>query len=275
MKNLPDVQNSQAEIQIELSRVGVKNLKLPIKISTKATQNAYKPEELSFQHTVADVDIFVNLDADKKGANMSRGPVILQKNQNLNNPLNQNNLIMIAEEIRLANEAKICELIYRFDYFIKRPSPVTKLNGLVHYPTTFQAVVTEQSSSFHMQVDVPVTSLCPCSKEISNDGGAHNQRCTIRIHCLPREKQWIWIEDLIDIAEKSGSCPVYSILKRPDEAYITDIAYNNPKFVEDIVREAYQKMLHLNTRGFYVEATSDESIHTHAAYAKSYYNYCG
>ena len=101
MEKLADVQNSQAEIQVELSRVGVKNLKLPIKITTKATETAYKPGDLSFQHTVADVGVYVDLAADKKGANMSRGPVILQKESNLNQPLNQQNLILIAEEIRL------------------------------------------------------------------------------------------------------------------------------------------------------------------------------
>lgn len=275
MQNLPDVQNSQAEIQVELSRVGVKNLKLPIKISTKATETAYKPDDLSFQHTIADVDIYVNLAADKKGANMSRGPVILQNEQNLNRSLNQHNLINIAEEIRLANDSQICELTYRFPYFIKKPSPVTNLNGLIHYPTMFQAVVTSDSSSFHMEVEVPVTSLCPCSKEISDSGGAHNQRCTVRIHCLPRENQWIWLEDLIDIAESSGSCQVYSVLKRPDEKYVTDMALANPKFVEDIVRESFVKMLELDTRGFSIEAMSDESIHTHQAYAKAYHNWYG
>ena len=265
---LPDVQNRAAEIQVELSRVGIRNLKLPIYINVKPIEEAYKSNNLEFQHTVADVDCYVGLEATKKGANMSRAPVILQKETYLNQPLNQATLIVQTNEIRKANESSICELTYKFDYFIKKKSPVTKLNGIIHYPTIFKAVVTAFSASFHMEVEVPVTSLCPCSKEISNHGGAHNQRCAIKIHCLPQKNQWIWIEDLVNIAESSGSCQVYSILKRPDEKWVTDRALANPKFVEDIVREVYQKMLNLGTYGFYVEAISDESIHTHAAYAR-------
>lgn len=257
---MKDVQKTEPVYKLPVFRVGIQNLKLPIKLLQK--------EDNGVQHTVADVDCFVDLDRNAKGTHMSRISSGLQKF--IDDQLSSKQLEIIAEYIRVKCEAKTCELVYKFPYFLVKKAPVSKQFGIVHYNTCFKIVKTETTSVFSFNVEITSTSLCPCSKEIS-EGGAHNQRSKILITCIPKQRHWVWIEDIIDIAEKASSCQIYSVLKREDEKYVTDEAYNNPKFVEDMVREIYYAMEYLNDiEHFDIQVANEESIHIHNAYARMY-----
>lgn len=252
--DLPDVQNSPSSIQIALNRVGITSLQLPISIVQMAG---------GFQHTVAMIDCFVDLEADKKGINMSRIPVALHKY--IDQPIDLHILEDIAENIRQTSEAQLCELTFKFPYFIKKLSPVNKEPGYVPYDIVFNVIKIDGPSKFMFEVGVTATSLCPCSKELS-EYSAHNQKCLIRIKCWP--SGWIWLEDIIRVAETSASSEIYSVLKRPDEKFITDMMYNNPAFVEDIARSVYSKLVEWTIIShFEVIVESDESIHKHRAVA--------
>jgi len=254
---LPDIQNSEPKIKVALNRVGITNLELPIYILQK---------DETIQHSVAKIDCFVDLDSNLKGVNMSRIPIAIHKY--LDMPISGVLIESICENIRLKSEAKICQLIYSFPYFIKKISPVSKESGFVIYPIIFNGIKSENEFIFEVTVCVTTTSLCPCSKEISA-GGAHNQKCNVKITCQTYIDDYIWIEDLIKIAENSSSCDIYSVLKRVDEKYVTEKAYENPCFVEDITRNCYEYLSKLkNIINFIIEVTSDESIHNHKAYAQ-------
>lgn len=255
MTNLPDIQQTYPEIAQYINRVGITNLKLPVYILQK---------DGSHQHTVADISCYIDLESDKKGINMSRIPIAINKFQKTN--LTSSILQEIAEHIRIKTEAKTCQLIYKFPYFITKLAPVSKEPGMVHYNVVFNMIVSETEKKFTFSVDSICTTLCPCSKEISY-ANAHNQKCYINI--TVETIDWIWIEDIINIAEESSSCPIYSILKRTDEKFVTEKMYENPKFVEDVVRTAYIKLINNDKiSSFIVEATADESIHMHSAFAK-------
>lgn len=254
--NLPDIQKNKPEFEIALNRVGISHLKLPVIISKK---------DGGQQHVVADISCFVDLDSDQKGINMSRLPITLHKY--ISQKLDSKIISEIAENIRVKSEAKVCELIYEFDYFITKFSPVNNEPGLVNYRTKFTGVISSTGEyEFKFNIRVTATSLCPCSKEIS-DYGAHNQKCYIDIECIPNT--FVWIEDIIKIAEESASCEIYSVLKRPDEKYVTEKMYNNPQFVEDIARNCYVLLKSReDLENFKVNVQSDESIHMHRAIAK-------
>lgn len=256
MNPLPDVQADKSNIEIAINRVGITNLKVPIYIKT---QNKHD------QHTVAEVSCFVDLKSDKKGINMSRIPIAI--NHFLDDTLSGDNIYNIAKYIMEKSEAEECQLIYKFPYFIRKESPVEKKPGLVYYDVEFNGVIDKYNNwDFTFSVTAICTTLCPCSKEISYSN-AHNQKCYIKITIKP--SSWVWIEDIIKIAEDSSSCEIYSVLKRADEKYVTEKMYENPRFVEDVVRYGYQKLNKLtNIRSFIIEATADESIHMHNAYAK-------
>lgn len=252
---LPDIQNSEPEVQIALNRVGIAQLKLPIIISDKSG---------GVQNTVATIGCFVDLEPDQKGINMSRLPIGLHKF--VSEELNAERISEVAENIRIKSEAKVCEVSYDFDYFITKVSPVNKERGLVNYRTKFTGIKSENGKyEFKFNIRVTATSLCPCSKEIS-EYGAHNQKCYIDVECVPN--QFVWIEDIIKLAEDSASCEIFSVLKRPDEKYVTEKMYENPQFVEDIARRCYAA---LKTREdldrFKIVVQSDESIHMHRAIA--------
>jgi len=259
---LPDIQNSKSNFSIALNRVGVTNLKFPIQILQRSGH---------FQHTVADIDCFVDLEADIKGISMSRLPIGIQKF--INKPIDGKAISIIAEHIRLKSEAKICQLIYKFPYFVQRESPVAKEPGFIHYNIIFNGTKSEENYKFKFAVEITASSLCPCSKEISNNG-AHNQRSKILITLTPKENEWLWIEDIAKIGEDSSSCPIYSILKRSDEKYVTEQMYNNPAFVEDITRNCYSKLLEYQDKleAFIIEVSNEESIHLHNAYSRIDYN---
>jgi GTP cyclohydrolase I len=254
---LPDIQNTKPEIQIALNRVGITDLQLPIYILQKDNK---------IQHSVAKISCFVDLESNLKGINMSRIPIALHKY--LDSPISGKLIQSISENIRLNSNAKMCQLIYSFPYFIQKISPISKEPGLVIYPIKFNVTQSEDFSIFEVSIIATTTSLCPCSKEIS-EYGAHNQKCAIEITCQMDIDNFVWIEDIISIAETSASCEIFSVLKRIDEKYVTEQAYLNPCFVEDITRNCYEKLLTLkDIKKFKIEVTSDESIHNHKAYAQ-------
>ena len=256
-----DVQNQKSKLNIPIETVGITNVKLPIFIDEKTPTFGEK------QHTVADIDVFVDLAAEQKGIHMSRLQIELQKYLDIT--LNSDVIIDIANNIQKKSEATKCQIIYKFPYFTKKNSPVSKLEGVVYHNVVFDvSTAKNQDPIFIMTVETTSTSLCPCSKEISRNG-AHNQRSKIKIKC--NVKEFIYIEDLIDIANINSSCEIYSILKRPDEKYVTEKAYNNPMFVEDMSRNIFNQLsndIKDKTYWYQVEVSNEESIHQHNAYAK-------
>ena len=262
--SLPDMQNSTSCINLPIQRVGITDLKMPIYISEKSG---------GFQHTVADVDVFVDLNAESKGTHMSRLAIGVQKF--MDQPLNCNLLVDIAAYIRNKLDAETAEIIYKFPYFIKKNAPESKEPGLVYYNVVFDLTysggkkdIRDTKIVFKMSIETTATSLCPCSKEIS-DASAHNQRSKIKITSIPTNGRLVWLEDLAKISEECASCEVYSSLKRVDEKHVTEKAYDNPKFVEDMVRELFQRLGKIDDLEWYkVEVTNEESIHQHSAYAR-------
>ena len=254
---MKDVQKSRPKHEYPIQRVGITNLVVPINISERSGED---------QNNVSTVDVFVDLDAKSKGTHMSRLAIGIQKF--MKNKFNADVLKDIAEYIRIACEAKTCEVIYRFPYFMEKIAPASKKPGLVHCNVVFNTITSKGNSEFIMSVESTTTSLCPCSKEISK-AGAHNQRSKINITCQPNSEAWIWIEELVEIAEKSSSCEVYSVLKRPDEKVVTEKAYENPRFVEDMIRSIFNKLTqYQNVNWFRIEVSNEESIHQHNAYAR-------
>lgn len=252
---LSDVQQSSSEFEIPIERVGITNFKLPIYITKKSG---------GYQHTVANINAFVDLKKTNKGINMSRIPIGLQKFSN--ELLNASLLDDIAEYIKIKSEAKQCQVIYNFPYFLTKYAPVSKEPGTTYNNITFD-LTKSSNSEFWMTVETNVTSLCPCSKEISKNS-AHNQRSSVKISVSPKTNEWIWIEELIEIAESQCSCEVYGVLKRIDEKYVTERAYNSPKFVEDMVRGCYSKLIdRKDINHFRIEVNNYESIHQHNATA--------
>jgi GTP cyclohydrolase I len=249
-----DVQNQRDHRRVEIEKVGVKNIRYPITVLDKAK---------GVQHTVANVNMYVNLPHQFKGTHMSRFIEILNMYKG---EIAIKNFTHILEEMKRALKAKSAHLEIEFPYFIEKQAPVTHATGLMEYICRFCGSSNDgEEDDFYVGIDVPVTTVCPCSKEIS-DQGAHNQRGTVTVNV--RFKKFIWIEDIIQLVEASSSCDVYSILKRPDEKYVTETAYENPMFVEDVVREVAKKLLaDPNITWFSVESENFESIHNHSAYA--------
>ena len=259
---MKDVQKNAPAVAVSIPRVGISGLKLPVFISTK---------EHSMQHTVADISVYVDADKDSKGIHMSRLAIGVQKFANL--PLNVDLLINIAKYIKGKLNSKLCEVTYAFPYFITKIAPVSKEPGIVHSDVTFKLLYySSMDFEFSIKVDTIATSLCPCSKEISDDG-AHCQRSLISIECIPKDvKKIVWIEDLIILANMHSACEIYSVLKRVDEKYVTEYAYGNPCFVEDTTRGIYNELLSWPLQSFIVQTKNFESIHQHSAVAKMTYN---
>mgnify|MGYP001626155329 FL=1 len=251
MKRLKDVQNERDYRGIYLRKVGIKNIHWPIKIITKSGE---------YQSTVANIDISVDLREDLRGTHMSRFVEVL----NGIDFLHPENLGKILQEVREKLKADSSHIKITFPYFIFKKTPVSQIAS----PNMIECVIeAELSKKLYMiiGVKVPIHTLCPCSKEIS-EYGAHNQRAIAEIYT--KSKKLIWFEDLVEIAERSASAPIYSLLKRPDEKYITETAYNNPKFVEDVVRDIVSELEKEPKISWYrVEVTSFESIHNHNAFA--------
>lgn len=251
-KNLPDIQALQDDRNVPLDKVGVKGLRLPITVLDKKNGT---------QKTIATVNMYVNLPHNFRGTHLSRFSEILNEYRDLDWIDRTGEILKKIRETLNADEAHI-EI--EFDYFIEKKAPVSAQTSLMSYVCRFMSSY-QKKEDLILSVSVPVNTLCPCSKEIS-EFGAHNQRCTVTVDI--RYKDFVWIEDIIELVESSASGGLYSILKRPDEKYVTEHAYSNPRFVEDVVREVAVKLDSVDDIVWYhVEAESMESIHNHNAYA--------
>ncbi len=232
--------------------VGIKDIQLPIKI---------RQRNGGLQNTVATIALRVNMPGKYRESCLSIFTSILNKYLD---DITYANFSKILLDVKQALSAKSAELEMTFPYFIEKKAPVTETKGLMEYRCTFTGTCAA-SNDFTLSVYVPVTTLCPCSKEIS-EAGAHNQRAEVCLNV--KFAKFIWVEELIEIIEKSASCELYSLLKRPDEKYVTEVAYQNPMFVEDVVRKvAVSAYEHPDITWFSAGVESFESIHKHSAYA--------
>ena len=250
---LPDVQSGLDARRIPINKVGVKEIRYPI-----ALQN---PEGRSV-HSVANINMYVSLPAERKGTHMSRFLEVLQEYAH---DLRPEQCLDLCEMMRRRLDANDAFVELEFPYFIEKYAPVTQKPGLMDYTVTLRCV-SNGTADLVTSVAVPATSLCPCSKQISAYG-AHNQRCLITADI--RSDAPVSIEELVEMVEGAASCEVYSLLKQPDEKHVTEQAYRNPKFVEDIVRDV-SVVLNGDDRitWYHVRSENFESIHSHNAYAE-------
>ncbi len=250
-----DIQKQRDYRHIPIDKVGIKGIRYPIKVLDKKSRG--------LQSTVAEINMYVDLPHHCKGTHMSRFVEMLHL---FRQQVSLESIINILEDMKHVLGAKSSHIEITFSYFIEKAAPVTGAKGLMDYTCSIiGSSAPDKSNDMVLKVAVPITSVCPCSKEIS-DYGAHNQRGEVLVST--RFKKFIWIEDIIELVEKSASCDVYSVLKREDEKYVTELGYNNPKFVEDVVRDVSQIMTQdENITWFSVSAENFESIHNHSAYA--------
>ena len=250
---LPDIQSIADLRNLPIQRVGVKDITHPLTVLTAAGP----------MPTVASVDMYVGLSADVKGTHMSRFLEVLQNHHEPMSPAALRAMMTVMLE-RLEAAAGYVEM--RFPYFVTKTAPVSGVQSLMDYRVTLRAEAKAGTVTVTLQVLVPVTSLCPCSKNIS-EYGAHNQRSHVTIAAQLRGD--VSVEQLIGIAEGAASCELWGLLKRPDEKYVTERAYDNPKFVEDLVRDVAIAVEQLDAVAAYtVESENFESIHNHSAYAR-------
>jgi len=250
-----DIQNQFDDRNIPIDKVGIKNLRYPITVLDKGS---------GIQHTVALINMYVDLPNDYKGTHMSRFVELLHL---LKPEVSLKKISSILSQMKSHLNAASAHIEVTFPYFIKKNAPVSKIPGFMDYTCKFTGTSTpKEEIDLISEVVVPISSVCPCSKEIS-DAGAHNQRG--RVELRTRFKKFIWLEDMIRLVEKAASCEVYSVLKRVDEKAVTEKGYDNPKFVEDIVRDiALELKADNNITWFSVSAENFESIHNHSAYAQ-------
>jgi GTP cyclohydrolase I len=250
---LVDTQNQKDERCIPIDKVGVRGLRFPIQVRDRARQH---------QETIASVGMYVDLPHDFKGTHMSRFVEVLNSHGNL---VHVENIPEILQEMQAKLHAKTAHLEMEFPYFLEKAAPVTGKKSLMDYSVTFDASVVGDELDFMLKVVVPVTTLCPCSKAISKYG-AHNQRGEVTV--AVRFDEIVWIEDLIEWVESSASSELYALLKRPDEKAVTERAFENPVFVEDLVRNVVMRLkARPQVKWYRVEAENFESIHNHNAYA--------
>ena len=249
---MTDVQGSADFRNMPIQKVGIRNISYPITVRDKSRET---------QQTVANVSLSVNLPHTNRGTHMSRFVEVLDR---FKDEVSYQSLDLILMEIKKALNAEESHIELSFPFFLRKKAPVSGMESLMSYECVIEATCGHHTE-IAARVAVPVHTLCPCSKEIS-DFSAHNQRGTVSI--TVGMTKFIWIEDLIQIAEVSASSPVYALLKREDEKHITEHAYENPRFVEDVVREAALQLQPLpGLRYYVVEAENFESIHNHSAYA--------
>jgi len=257
IKNLPDLQNTRDKRRITLNRVGVSDIDFPIYIRTKNGHSV---------PVTTKVNLFTSLEYFRRGSHLSRYIEILTRWAN--KELDSLELKTLLIEIKDTVKAKDSYIEINFKYSLPKTTPVTKLTTYTVYDCAFIGHVNKQNAyKFFLQVKVPVTTLCPCSKAIARSKGAHNQRALVIVSIEYDDlTQSIWIEDIIPLIEVEGSCQIWNLLKRPDEKYVTEYAYDHPKFVEDVTRDTAQALQNLPTiRWFKVKVISYESIHTHQA----------
>ncbi len=251
-EQMRDVQKSRDTRNIPINKVGVKDISYPIVVMDKRRE---------LQHTVARVNMYVDLPHHFKGTHMSR---FIEVFNSYRENIGLDNMQTILAKMKEKLGADSAHLEIEFPYFIEKKAPVSGAVSLMEYTCEFVGSLTTELD-FVLGIKIPVTSLCPCSKELSRYG-AHNQRSIVTLRV--RYRDFVWIEDLVELIETCGSSPVYSLLKRADEKFVTEHAYENPRFVEDIVREATLKLSEIdNITWFSVEVENFESIHKHSAYA--------
>ncbi len=251
--SLTDTQSEPDTRQIAIDRVGVRALRFPIQIRDKAR---------AVQNTIATAALTVDLPHQHKGTHMSRFVEVLNSHGPL---LHVDNITDILHQLTERLHSENAHVDFEFPFFLEKPAPVTGALGLLDYTARFSATLEAGRTEFIVTALVPVTTLCPCSKAISS-AGAHNQRGLVTLSV--RTDQPMWIEDMIRLVEDSASCELYSLLKRPDEKAVTERAYANPVFVEDLVRNvAVRCDADANILWYRVEAENFESIHNHNAYA--------
>ena len=252
---IADVQNYADSRQIAIDKVGIKSIRHPVRVADKSE---------GVQHTIAMFNMNVYLPHNFKGTHMSRFVEILNSDSNEREISVESFESMLREMVqRLEAESGHVEM--SFPYFINKKAPVSGVQSLLDYDVTFIGEITQGKYQLTMKVVIPVTSLCPCSKKISAYG-AHNQRSHVTV--AVRTNEMVWIEDVVRMVEDQASCELYGLLKRPDEKFVTERAYDNPKFVEDMVRDV-AAALNADKRidAYVVEAENFESIHNHSAYA--------
>ncbi len=250
---IADVQSTPDTRRLPIDKVGIKDIRHPVRVKDRSQGE---------QHTVANFNMYVELPHNFKGTHMSRFVEILNAHDM---EISVGSFKDMLAEMAVRLEAKVGHIEMSFPYFINKAAPVSGVKSLMDYQVTFLGEVRDGKYIMTIKVVVPVTSLCPCSKEISQYG-AHNQRSHVTL--AVRTNTFVWIEDIIDIVEKQASCELYGLLKRPDEKYVTERAYDNPKFVEDMVRDV-AAVLNRDARidAYVVESENFESIHNHSAYA--------
>ena len=247
-----DVQGGPDHRRVPIERVGIRDIRYPITVRDRSSER---------QHTVASVSLSVNLPHTDRGTHMSRFVEVLDR---FKTEVSYHTLDQILMEIRRELAAEQSHIEVAFPYFLRRRAPVSGLESTMSYDCMISATY-GQRLEIATRVDVPIHTLCPCSKELS-DHSAHNQRG--RVSMTVGMTRFIWIEDLVEIAEASGSSPLYALLKREDEKFVTERAYDNPRFVEDVVREVALRLDRLpGLRWYTVEVENFESIHNHNAYA--------
>ena len=251
-KPIVDVQNHPDFRAIDIDKVGVKDILYPIGVLDQKNK---------IQRTVGRVSMYVNLPHQIRGTHMSRFVELLNEQcHDMTTPA----IPRILSNMRSRLNATEAYLEVSFPFFLLKRAPVTGAEGMMAYSCTVRARDVQQVT-LEIEVKVPITALCPCSKEIS-EHGAHNQRGLVTVRY--RQSKLVWLEDIIEIVESSASCDVYSVLKREDEKYVTEKAYANPVFVEDLVRNVAQVLsAHERIDWFAVEVENQESIHAHNAYA--------
>jgi GTP cyclohydrolase I len=251
--HIPDVQNSADTRRLAINKVGIKDIRHPVRVRDRSGGE---------QHTIATFNMYVNLPHNFKGTHMSRFVEILNvPGREISVDSFRDMLTEMTERL----EAEAGHIEMTFMYFVTKAAPVSAVRSLMDYEVTFIGEIRDSRPTMNVKVVVPVTSLCPCSKKISKYG-AHNQRSHVTVNV--RVQNFIWIEDIIDLVEKEASCELYGLLKRTDEKYVTERAYDNPKFVEDMVRDIAAKLNQDDRVAAYaVESENFESIHNHSAYA--------
>ncbi len=250
---IADVQSSLDTRHLPIDQVGIKDIRHPVRVKDKSQGE---------QHTVATFNMYVELPHNFKGTHMSRFVEILNQHDM---EISVESFKDMLREMSERLDASVGHIEMSFPYFVNKAAPISGVRSLMDYQVSFIGEIRNGQDCMTIKVVVPVTSLCPCSKEIS-DRGAHNQRSHVTV--AVRTNTFIWVEDLIELVEKQASCELYGLLKRPDEKYVTERAYDNPKFVEDVVRDVAAKF-NADPRidAYRVESENFESIHNHSAYA--------
>ena len=257
--SLMDVQSSPSSVALDIDRVGVKHIELPLVV---------KDRDLGRQHTVASVDMGVDLPAAYKGTHMSRFVEALENWREASaEELDYNSMKRLLSDVLTRLHAHRAYAKFSFPYFRTRKAPVSGQAAPVRYLCRLTGELEQgrEGPRSLLELEVPITTVCPCSKAISR-AGAHGQRAMVRMGL--RMSRFEWLEGFIDIAEESGSAPIYTLLKRPDEKFVTEQAYDNALFVEDVVRNVATRLeSHTHVTWFSVEVESEESIHGHNAFA--------